>query len=124
MSLSSRRTKHLALTIVYMFVVYTFGAFSAPLCAAQIPKATEYEVKAAYLYNFGKFVTWPSNGSAGGSDDFVICVLGQDPFGANLQTTVAGEKVGVSRSPRSASPRKRMEAIAGLFSSALRNSRG
>lgn len=89
MSLASRRTKHLALTIVYTLV-----AFSTPLCAAQIPKATEYEVKAAYLYSFGKFVNWPSNASAGGPDDFVICVLGQDPFGANLQTIVAGEKIG------------------------------
>ncbi len=94
MSLASRRNKPLALTIVYMFVVCVFVAISTPLCAAQIPKATEYEVKAAYLFNFGKFVNWPSNGPAGGEDDFVICVLGQDPFGASLRTTVAGEKVG------------------------------
>ena len=92
MSPAGRRTKHLTLTIVYILV-----AFFAPLCAAQTPRATEYEVKAAYLYNFGKFVNWPSNAAAGGADDFVICVLGQDPFGASLQRTVAGERVGGKR---------------------------
>ncbi|HWF37743.1 MAG TPA: YfiR family protein [Candidatus Acidoferrales bacterium] len=88
MSVSSR-IKHFALATVYIFV-----AFRTPLYAAQVPKATEYEVKAAYLYNFGKFVNWPSTGSAGGQDDFVICVLGQDPFGGGLQTSVVGERVG------------------------------
>jgi YfiR/HmsC-like len=56
---------------------------------ADAPKATENDVKAAYLYNFGKFVKWP--GAPG--DQFPICVFGHDPFGALLDATVAGEKI-------------------------------
>jgi hypothetical protein len=54
------------------------------------PPATEYQVKAAYLLNFGKFVTWPVNPP---SQDFPICVFGADPFGSLLDATVRGEKI-------------------------------
>ena len=37
----------------------------------------EYKVKAGYLYNFTKFITWPIDDST----TFNICILGQDPFG-------------------------------------------
>lgn len=59
---------------------------------AQASKATESQVKAAYLYNFGKFVTWP-NDSSKSSDAFEICVLGKDPFGPILDETVQGDKI-------------------------------
>jgi hypothetical protein len=56
---------------------------------AEPPKPTEYQVQAAYLYNFGKFVQWPAAALAG-SGTFTLCVLGDDPFGTILDTTVAG----------------------------------
>jgi hypothetical protein len=49
-------------------------------------------VKAAYLYNFGKFVAWPSKVAAEG-DTFTICVLGEDTFVATLDRTVVGETI-------------------------------
>jgi hypothetical protein len=52
---------------------------------------TEYQVKAAYLYNFGRFVEWPLNTAPGGS--FTVCILGQDPFGPTLDSTLAGETI-------------------------------
>src|SRR3982751_3230464 len=55
------------------------------------PKPTQFEVEAAYLLNFGKFVSWPQSHASTGP--FVICVLGDDPFGAALSKTVAGEHV-------------------------------
>ncbi len=48
-------------------------------------------MKAAYLYNFGRFVGWPSAPAKG--DAFTICVLGQDPFGSSLDSTVAGQTI-------------------------------
>jgi hypothetical protein len=60
---------------------------------AQQAKPTEYDVKAAYLYNFGKFVEWPAKVTAANGDSFTICVLGQDPFGAALDVTIAGETI-------------------------------
>ncbi len=50
----------------------------------QAPKPTEYQVKAAYLYNFGRFVSWPARGGAWPGPSFTLCVLGQDPFGPVL----------------------------------------
>lgn len=46
---------------------------SPPLFADSV----EYKVKAGYLYNFTKFITWPQDGSS----TFNLCILGADPFG-------------------------------------------
>jgi hypothetical protein len=55
---------------------------------AQGPPRSEFEIKAAYLYTFGRFVEWPSRPPR---DDpsFAICVLGTDPFGTALDSTLA-----------------------------------
>jgi hypothetical protein len=45
-------------------------------------------VKAAYLFNFGRFVAWPAQ--TAGDPEFTICVLGTDPFGGFLDATVSG----------------------------------
>lgn len=65
-----------------------FSLFAVP-CASQ-SKPTEYDVKAAYLFNFGKFVQWSS---ANPSRSFDICIIGADPFGGRLDTLVAGEQL-------------------------------
>jgi hypothetical protein len=64
---------------------------AAPNLCAQQSRPSEYQVKATYLYNFGKFVKWPATAPAGKSDSFAVCVLGQDPFGPILDATLAGE---------------------------------
>lgn len=57
---------------------------------AQQSTASEYEVKAAYLFNFGRFVEWSDKSATANDGAFEICVLGQDPFGRTLDTTLAG----------------------------------
>jgi YfiR/HmsC-like len=52
----------------------------------------DVQVKAAYLYKFGAFVRWPS--SAANGNEFPICVLGRDPFGNILDSTIEGESLG------------------------------
>ena len=59
---------------------------------AQPGRATEQEIKAAYLFSFGKFVEWPS--SAAPAAGFHICVLGRDPFGATLDAVLRNASVG------------------------------
>ena len=44
---------------------------------------TEYQLKAVFLLNFARYVTWPEDALAG-SDAIDICVLGRDPFGEHL----------------------------------------
>ncbi len=59
---------------------------------AQGPHPTEPQVKAAYLYNFGKFVRWEAEPTTN-TNEREICVFGKDPFGAVLDSTVAGESI-------------------------------
>jgi len=59
--------------------------------SVEAPRPGEYEVKAAFLYNFAKFVKWPDEAASGAT--FVIGVLGEDPFGPALEKTLHGKTV-------------------------------
>lgn len=58
-----------------------------PLCAQT---ATEFELKAAFLYKFASFVEWPHESADG---RLCIGIVGQDPFGAELDRIVAGKSI-------------------------------
>jgi hypothetical protein len=58
------------------------------------PPATEYQVKAAYLFNFGQFVEWPSGTHGSATAPFVIGIVGDDPFGSVIDELVRGESIG------------------------------
>jgi hypothetical protein len=60
--------------------------------SVQTGKPVEYEVKAAFLYNFSKFVKWPA-AALRNRNEFTICVIGRDPFGTSLDMLLAGETV-------------------------------
>ena len=62
--------------------------------AAQGARASEYEVKAVFLFNFAQFVDWPPEAFSAPDTPLVICVLGQDPFGPALDQTVRDERLG------------------------------
>lgn len=61
----------------------------------------EYQIKAAFLYNFAKFVDWPDEAFANDKNSFIIGVLGTDPFGTALDSlsgkVVKDKKVVVRR---------------------------
>ncbi len=54
---------------------------------------SEYDVKAAFLMNFAKFVEWPSTAFASSGSPIAICILGKDPFGRAMDDVVEGETV-------------------------------
>jgi hypothetical protein len=54
-------------------------------------RPSEYQVKAAYLFNFGKFVRNTGGGPVAKGPSFDICILGRDPIGPVLDRIVAGE---------------------------------
>lgn len=56
--------------------------------------ATEYELKAAFLYNFTKFVEWPGESFPASDSPLRLCVLGDDPFGSELSQVTEGKVVG------------------------------
>jgi len=61
--------------------------------AAQAQSATEYQVKAAFLFNFAKFVDWPVDAFASADSALQICVLGQDPFGRDFEQVIVDKTV-------------------------------
>jgi hypothetical protein len=54
----------------------------------------EYQVKAAFIFNFASFITWPARAFASTTSPLDICIVGPDPFGGALDQVVAGEHVG------------------------------
>jgi hypothetical protein len=52
---------------------------------------SEYEIKAAFLYNFAKFIEWPEDSRQCQQDTAIIGILGEDPFGTILERVI-GEK--------------------------------
>lgn len=57
------------------------------------PPSLEHEIKAAFLYNFVRFIVWPADAFAGPEAPLSICLVGQDPFGPTLDELVANERV-------------------------------
>lgn len=55
--------------------------------------AGEYQVKAAFIFNFTKFADWPATSFASSNAPLVIGIVGQDPFGSSLEDVVRGELV-------------------------------
>jgi hypothetical protein len=62
--------------------------------AADQPRADEYRVKAAILYNLAKFVDWPADAFSTPAAPMTVCVLGVDPFGDALDEAFRGHLVG------------------------------
>jgi len=60
---------------------------------AQESQPSEYQIKAAFLFNFAKFVEWPPAAFAEASSPFVIGILGENPFGGDLEQTIRGKTV-------------------------------
>lgn len=69
----------------------------------------EYPVKAAFLFNFAKFVTWPDEAFAAEDASLEICVVGRDPFGPALEETI-GERTVRGRDVRVRRPESIDEA--------------
>lgn len=64
-----------------------------PRALAQNLAGREYLLKAAFLYNFAKFVEWPTEREGDPGEPLTFCVLGEDPFGPVLETIVADKPV-------------------------------
>jgi len=67
------------------------GILASGICQAQI--FNEYQVKAAFLYTFAKFVEWPPKAFSSPSAEIAICVLGDYPFGSFLDDAIRGKSV-------------------------------
>lgn len=66
-------------------------AIRAP--GAPKPGASEYAIKATFLFHFTKFIEWPRTAFATTNAPLVVGVVGRDPFGASLIEALRGESV-------------------------------
>ncbi|HLX70991.1 MAG TPA: YfiR family protein [Verrucomicrobiae bacterium] len=61
-----------------------FAALACPALRAESPVQREYEIKAAYLYNFINYIDWPENAFPAPGGTITIGVVGENSFGAAL----------------------------------------
>jgi hypothetical protein len=57
------------------------------------PSSLEYEVKAAFLFNFLGFTDWPGPAFARPEDPVQLCIAAPDPFGQAIDALMKPEKV-------------------------------
>jgi hypothetical protein len=63
-----------------------------PFRASPVSPVGEYQLKAAFLYNFARFIDWPVRGRAN-PGDLNLCILGDSPFGPDIDL-INGRTVG------------------------------
>jgi hypothetical protein len=77
---------------LYFLSIVAGGLCPAPV-RADSTTPTEYEVKAAFIYNFAKYVRWPEASTSETRKPFVIGVIGRDPFGQALDDAIRGQSL-------------------------------
>jgi hypothetical protein len=97
-----QRALRLGLALAAGLTGLAVGMDASPELPTPLP---EYQVKAAFLFNFARFVEWPSDAFDDPRSPLVIGVLGTDPFGPDLDAvmrdkTVHGRSILVQRYPR------------------------
>lgn len=74
-----------------LLLVAIAGILSGRLNATDT--ASEYEIKATFLFNFARFIEWPDNVLPSDGQPIIIGIVGDDPFGGVLDAMVKGETV-------------------------------
>lgn len=68
-----------------LLLLALFAALACPMgLRAESPMQREYEIKAAYIYNFINYIDWPENAFPAPGGTITIGVVGDSPFNAAL----------------------------------------
>ena len=76
----------------FLWLLLLLLVAAVPACVQAQAKAEEYHVKAVFLFHFAELVEWPA--SAAGTSNFALCMLGDDPFQGQLESTLDGRSIG------------------------------
>jgi hypothetical protein len=82
----SRTFSLLGLSLLWLSLAGSYGR-------AQQSQPTEYQIKAAFLFNFAKFVEWPPKAFAEKTSPIVIGILGENPFQDDLARTIQDKTI-------------------------------
>lgn len=98
----ARRSAHAPAGFLWRRCRWRIGMVLAVVCLASnflwLPAhggaqaANEYQVKAAFLFNFAKFVEWPAE-SLSGDSPFTVGIIGDDPFGGVIDQAMNGKVI-------------------------------
>lgn len=77
-----KRNKYI---LYILLIISIFGGTKNAMC-----QYSEYEVKAAYVFNFAKFISWPKESTE--NDTITIAIFKNDPFGIIIDKTMNGRK--------------------------------
>ena len=58
-----------------------------------VGSSREYQTKAAFLFNFAKFVEWPNHKFTQADSPLIIGVVGSDPFGGLLEEAAQDQRI-------------------------------
>ncbi len=77
----SGRLHHSRIRSAFILVLVCCIVVSTGYSKPESSRYKEYQIKAAFVYNFLKFVDWPKTMDAQGSGEIRIGIVGKDPFG-------------------------------------------
>ena len=83
----------MALRLFAAAVIALIAFGTTAVRAAEAPVLSEYQVKALFLFNFAKYVDWPSSAFPKDDSPIVIGLVGQDNFGDEFQQVIAGKNI-------------------------------
>ena len=81
-----RTAWHAALWTLSVFLI-------APETAAGEPEPSHAELRAAFVYHFTKFTSWPRPAFVGPRTPFTVCTVGDEPETVALETVTRSGKV-------------------------------
>jgi len=73
-------------------VAFLTLAVANPIRPQETP-SIEYQLKAAFLFNFAKFVAWPPDAFQSDKTPITLCVFRNDPFGGALDEVIRGKAI-------------------------------
>jgi hypothetical protein len=93
--MSSRFIRSWALFVAAIFTLVSplAWAFASPDTDDDSQSGMEYQIKAAFLFNFAKFVDWPAHKFTQPDSPLVIGIVGSDPFGGLLEEAVQDKRI-------------------------------
>ncbi len=87
--IDSRRIRRVSVIIVCWFL-----SNASPKALSLNRESAEYPLKLAFLYNFAKFVEWPSDSFRSPGAPLAICIVGHDPFSLDIENELRARPVG------------------------------
>ena len=88
-----RRLRSVPAGVVTLIMILALDTAPVQAQAEETAVSNEYQIKAAFLLNFLKFIEWPSAVLPRNDSPITIGILGQDPFGSALPDTLRDENV-------------------------------